>query len=141
MRVLQGVEGGTNVVATSVSCFKVSVLVDSITDDYVRRKTRIDNSGALDLNRVAWELAESKCVAICITAGTSGGASGVNGGVKLGGDVGNLGSRILEGIVGVIRLVVVVVAVRIAGRGMCGELRIGGVARGLSMHWGVVSAP
>ena len=93
--------------------------MDGQSECCIIRSPRCEINGAIDTNWVAWELAKSKSVGIiCYCA-----AFGVNGSVKLGGDVGNLGSRILERIVGVIRLVVVAVSVRIAGRCNGGELR------------------
>ena len=63
MRILQGVEHRTNVIAESTSFVvvsNVSVLVDG-ERDYITvcvSEVRIVRECALDLNRVAWELAE-----------------------------------------------------------------------------------
>ena len=61
MRILQGVEHGTNLIAHIAGVrSNVSVLVDGVRDNIIvsiaaRRVVRVY---ALDLNRVAWDLAE-----------------------------------------------------------------------------------
>ena len=69
MRVLQGIEHRTNLIAfTVVVQSDVSVLVDGVRDNFIVYigATRIVRVCALDLNRVAWELAEvyGICVAL-----------------------------------------------------------------------------
>ena len=61
MRILQGVEHGTNLIAhIAVVHSNVSVLVDGVRDNFIVNigATRVVRVEALDLNRVAWELAE-----------------------------------------------------------------------------------
>ena len=92
---------------------------------------------ASNLDRVAWELAKFEAVIV----ETHAGATGVNGGGELGGNVRDLGSRIVERTVGMIRLVVVA-GVRIVGRcvAVAVLLRHCLVALGLCVHRCVVSA-
>ena len=69
MRILQGVEHITNLIAASVGVhISVSVLVDGVRDNFTvciaaRTVVRVD---ALDLNRVAWELAEVQDVFVAL---------------------------------------------------------------------------
>ena len=68
MRILQGVEHITNLIAASVGHISVSVLVDGVRDNFTvciaaRSVVRVD---ALDLNRVAWELAEVQDVLVAL---------------------------------------------------------------------------
>ena len=61
MRILQGVEHGTNLIAhIAVVRSNVSPLVDGVRDNFIVNigATRVVRVEALDLNRVAWELAE-----------------------------------------------------------------------------------
>ena len=61
VRILQGVEHGTNLIAhIRVVCSNVSVLMDGVRDNFIVciGATRGVRVCALDLNRVAWELAE-----------------------------------------------------------------------------------
>ena len=114
MRILQGVEHWTSVVArirwTGHICnTEVSVLVDGKREDVtVVTATRGIRQIALDLNRVAWELAEFEFVCVTLKSRTKDNASGVDRGAELGGNVRNLGSRVRERIVGVVWLMVVV---------------------------------
>ena len=124
MRILQGVEHWTSVVArkwwTGHICnTEVSVLVDGKREDVsVVTATSGVHKIALDLNRVAWELAEFDFVSVTLSRRRIDNASGVDGGAELGGNVRNLGSRVLERIVGVVWLMVVVFgAVRVVGSG------------------------
>ena len=65
----------------------VSVLVDCKID-YIICGTSCKIDCALDLYRVAWELAELKRVRVCVAAD----ARGVDGSAELGGNVRDLGS-------------------------------------------------
>ena len=100
MRILQGVEHWTSVVArkwwTGHICnAEVSVLVDGKREDVtVVTATRGVDKIALDLNRVAWELAEFEFVCVTLSRRRIENASGVDGGAELGGNVRNLGSRV-----------------------------------------------
>ena len=146
VRILQGVVHWTNVGARrrrAVVLSNVSVLVDSKRENITVVTARsVTRYCALDLNRVAWELAEVEGVCVILAARSIDNASGVDRGAELGGNVRNLGSGVLERIVGVVWLMVVVVgAVRVVGRGDATVSRRRGlVALGLRMLRRVVSA-
>ena len=143
VRVLQGVEHWTNIGAhrrNTRVLSNVSVLVDGKLE-LLSFDWRVISICALDLNWVAWELAELILVFVACWRLIDN-ARGVDGGAKLGGNVRNLGSRVLERIMSMVRLVVVVVgAVRVVGR--CDATvsrRRGLVALGLRVLRRVVSA-
>ena len=98
MRILQGVEHWTSVGArkwwTGHICnAEVSVLVDGKREDVtVVTATRGVDKIALDLNRVAWELAEFEFVCVTLSIRRIENARGVDGGAELGGNIRNLGS-------------------------------------------------
>ena len=144
VRILQWVEHWTNFGARIIAVQSdVSVLVDGIGDNLsVSIATAaVVCINALELNRVTWELAEFQDVFVALGGRAIDNASGVDGGAKLGGNVRNLGSRVFERIVGVVWLMVVVSAVRVAGCGHTAISRRSGlVALGLRVGRRVVSA-
>ena len=84
MRILQGVEHWTNVGAnrwTARVLSNVSVLVDAKRDFIICvTATTVIRNQALDLNRVAWELAEFEDVCVILVGRFIDNASGVDGG-------------------------------------------------------------